>query len=271
MGVLNVTPDSFSDGGMHRDADDALHAGLRMAAHGADIIDVGGESTRPGAEAVSDDEQKRRVLPVIEALAERLRDTHPHCLVSIDTASADVAAAALDAGAMIVNDVTAGRDDRMLHLAAQRRVPIVLMHMQGEPRTMQTNPTYANVVRDVRDYLLQRADAAKDAGVAAEQIVIDPGIGFGKTLEHNLELLANLDTFVDTGYAVLLGASRKSFIARLEKSLGHDVSQADQRLGGTVATTALAVSAAVSILRVHDVQANRQARDVAFAIAQHGR
>ena len=243
MGILNVTPDSFSDGGRFFDVEDALKQGIAMAEEGADIIDIGGESTRPGAEPVDVAQEISRVVPVISALRERL-DTP----ISIDTTKADVAAAALDAGADIVNDVSAGRfDPRMLPLVSDRGVPVVLMHMLGEPRTMQQDPHYEDVTSDVRAFLVKRANDALAAGIAREKIVIDPGFGFGKTREHNLELLRNLRLITELGYPVLAGTSRKSFIgATLDLPVG-------ERLEGTAATVALAVSQGAAIVRVHDV------------------
>ncbi len=259
VGVLNVTPDSFSDGGRYPDVDAAVAQARRMIDQGADIIDVGGESTRPGAPRIGSDEQRQRVLPVVERVA------HNHGLVSIDTTRADVAAAALDAGAAIVNDVSAGRDDEaMFPLVAERGVPIVLMHMQGDPQTMQQAPAYDDVVGEVRAFLADRAFAAEAHGVARHDIVIDPGIGFGKTVEHNLALLAGLDRFVATGYPVLLGASRKSFMGKL-----LNLPDPADRVEATVATTAIAVMAGVRLLRVHDVKPNRHAADVTAAMLRH--
>jgi len=243
MGVLNVTPDSFSDGGQFLDADKAVKQGIRMAAEGAAIIDVGPESTRPGAESVSTDEQISRAIPVIESLAKSI-----NIPISIDTYNHEVAEAALDVGAAMINDITALADERMGRLAAQRHLPVVLMHMQGTPRTMQVEPKYDDVVGEVLDFLLARAKRAEGFGKPKERIVIDPGIGFGKTLEHNLELLRNIDKFVATGYRVLVGTSRKSFIGKIT---GRE-NPAD-RIFGTAATVALCVAAGVSIVRVHDV------------------
>lgn len=257
MGVLNVTPDSFSDGGRHTDVDTAAAAARSMLDQGADLLDVGGESTRPGAEPVDVDEQCRRVLPVIERLHDALAP-----LISIDTTSAAVAEAALDAGACMINDVSAGRHDpEMLALAADRGVPLVLMHMQGMPRTMQDDPRYDDVVEEVAGFLRERLDAAEDSGVRREQVVLDPGIGFGKRFEHNLDLLAQLDRLLATGQPVLVGASRKRF-------LGTITGEADptRRDAATAAVTALAVAAGVRLIRVHNVAANRHAADVAFAL-----
>ncbi len=260
MGILNLTPDSFSDGGLYLGPDQARGHALRMVEEGADIIDVGGESTRPGAPPVPAEEQIRRVVPVIEGLRLQLPAT---VAVSIDTRYAAVAAAALDAGASMINDVAAGRDDpEILHLAAARGCMLVLMHMQGTPMTMQRDPHYHDVVAEVRAFLLARAQTAEEAGVPRERIILDPGIGFGKTTAHNLALLAHLEQLVATGYAVLLGTSRKRFM----RSLCAEV-EPRELVAAICATTAIGVLAGVSYFRVHDVKANRQAADVAHAIA----
>jgi len=243
MGVLNVTPDSFSDGGEFFDTDKAIEHGLKMAADGAAIIDIGGESTRPDSAPVSVEEQVKRVIPVIEALSEKI-----DIPISIDTYNYEVAKAALDAGAAMINDITALSDERMGRLAAEQGVPVVLMHMQGTPKTMQVEPKYKNVVSEVLQFLLGRAKQAEQLGINKEKIFIDPGIGFGKTVEHNLLLLKNIDEFVATGYRVLVGTSRKSFIGALT---GKE--NPAERLFGTAATVALCVTAGVSIVRVHDV------------------
>ena len=256
MGIVNVTPDSFSDGGRFLDTEDALKQGISMAEEGADIIDIGGESTRPRAEPVDAAQEISRVVPVISALRERLGTP-----ISIDTMKSDVAAAALDAGADIVNDVSAGRfDPQMLGLVGGRRVPLVLMHMLGEPRTMQAAPSYEDVTEEVAAFLQERAQAARAAGIAADRIVVDPGFGFGKTREHNLELLRNLRRFTELGYPVLAGTSRKSFIgATLDLPVG-------ERLEGTAATVALAVAAGASIVRVHDVGPMRRVASMVEAV-----
>jgi len=245
MGVLNVTPDSFSNGGEFLDADRAVERGVQMAAEGAAIIDVGGESTRPASQGVAPDEQIRRVVPVIERLSKEV-----DVPLSIDTRNAEVAEAALDAGAGMINDITALRSDRMGALAGQREAAVVLMHMQGEPATMQVAPHYADVVEEVRRFLLKRAAQACSAGVAAERIFIDPGIGFGKTLEHNLLLLRQIGKFAACDYRVLVGTSRKGFIGSLT---GRDTPA--ERVFGTAATVAFCAAAGVSIVRVHDVAA----------------
>jgi dihydropteroate synthase len=259
MGILNVTPDSFSDGGRYLEVSAALAQGLKLAEEGAEIIDVGGESTRPGAESVEAEEQIRRVIPVIEALAAALPEDR---FISIDTTLAKVAEAAVQAGATLINDVSAGRDDpQMFQLAARYRLPIVLMHMQGTPKTMQDSPAYQDVVSEVLQFLQSRAEAAQRAGVAQEQILIDPGIGFGKRKSDNLKLLAHIDQFVATGWPVLLGTSRKRFMGQV-----LEVTDPTELISATVATTALGVMAGVKVFRVHDVRENRQALEVAWAI-----
>lgn len=243
MGIVNVTPDSFSDGGEHVEPDDAVKHGLRLIDEGADLLDIGGESTRPGAAPVSAEQEADRVVPVIRELAKRTKAP-----ISVDTMKASVAEAALAAGARIINDVSAATaDPLMLDVAASRGAALILMHMQGEPRTMQQNPVYGDVVHDVRAYLAARAEAAIAAGVDPGMIAIDPGFGFGKTLEHNLTLLRRLTEFTTLGYPVLAGTSRKSFI-------GHTLDlPVTERLEGTAATVALAVAAGVAMVRVHDV------------------
>jgi dihydropteroate synthase len=243
MGVLNVTPDSFSDGGRFLDKDKAIEHGVKMAADGAAIIDVGPESTRPGAKAVAINEQIRRAIPVIKELVKKI-----NIPISIDTYNPEVAEAALDAGATMINDITALADDRIAALAAERKVPVVLMHMQGVPGTMQTKPKYKDVVAEVLEFLLQRAEKAQRFGIPKERIFIDPGIGFGKTVEHNILLLKNVDKFVSSGYRVLAGTSRKSFIGKIT---GRE--NPAERIFGTAATVALSLAAGVSIVRVHDV------------------
>lgn len=258
MGVLNVTPDSFSDGGLHSAPEAALAQARKMAAEGADIIDIGGESTRPGAGRTPAEEQLRRVVPVFERLLEMDGEQQ----LSIDTTSARVAAEALEYGATMINDISAGRDDpAMFKLIAAAKVPCVLMHMQGDPATMQERPRYDDVVEEIRAFLLARAKAAQDAGVEAERIVIDPGIGFGKTRQDNLALIAGLGRFTDSGYPVLLGASRKRFMGAI-----CEVEHYRELVGATCATTAMGALAGVSIFRVHDVKENRQALDVAWAV-----
>ena len=245
MGVLNVTPDSFSDGGQFLDPEAAIAHGRQMVADGADLIDVGAESTRPGATAISADEQIRRIVPVIQKIA-----TLP-AIVSIDTTRAAVAAAALAAGATMVNDVSAGRDDaEMFPVVARRKVPIVLMHMLGTPQTMQDHPQYADVLSEVVQFLRERTVAAQSAGVTLDQILLDPGIGFGKTVEHNLTLLRRQDALVALGRPLVIGTSRKGFIGKITNE-----PDPAKRLFGTAATVAWSILHGASIVRVHDVRA----------------
>jgi len=254
MGVVNVTPDSFSDGGLFLDADAAIAHGKELAHQGADILDVGGESTRPGAEEVGVEEERARVEPVVAGLA-------GSATVSIDTSKAEVARAALDAGATIVNDVTALRHDPEIGaLCAERDAGLVLMHMQGEPRTMQANPTYDDVVEDVKAFLAERLEASVGAGVAEERIWLDPGIGFGKNLEHNLELLRRFGELRELGRPLVVGASRKSFLGKID---GSDV---DDRLGGTIAASIFAAAEGADVLRIHDVAEVAQAMKMAGAV-----
>ena len=248
MAILNVTPDSFSDGGRYFSTDAAVERGLELAAEGADLLDVGGESTRPGSDPVAPDEQCRRVLPVIE----RLRGKGLSIPVSIDTRSAHVAAAAFDRGADIVNDVSAMRDDAaMPALVAARRVPSVLMHMQGTPKSMQQAPEYVDVVADLLAFFRQRLVAAKSAGISADQIILDPGVGFGKSAAHNWEILRRLPEFHELGRPLLVGPSRKRFVRAIVGDKPEDV------LFGTAATVAACCLAGAHIVRVHDVRAMR--------------
>jgi dihydropteroate synthase len=249
MGVVNVTPDSFSDGGAFLEADAAIAQGRRLVAEGADLIDVGGESTRPGAAPVSEEEEIERILPVVAALAGDGKAT-----VSIDTSKLGVALAALDAGADYVNDVTAFRaDPDLAMLVAERGVDCCLMHMRGEPRTMQKDPRYDDVVSDVVAFLEERLAFAVGAGVPEERIHLDPGIGFGKTVEHNLELLRRLDEIAALGRPVVVGTSRKSFLGKIT---GRDVTE---RVPATVATSVIAYLNGARIFRIHDVAATRDA------------
>ena len=254
MGVLNVTPDSFSDGGQFHDLESAVEQGLRMADDGADIIDIGGESTRPGAEEVSEAEELRRVLPVIE----RLRVQGMQALISIDTSKAAVARAALATGADIVNDVTAGTDPEMLPLVAASRAGFIVMHMQGTPRSMQKNPHYSDVVREVGEFFRQQYSRVIRCGIDAMAVAFDPGIGFGKTLKHNLDLLRNLSLLRVEGRPLVVGVSRKSFIGKLIGS-----TDMTDRSGPTVALTALLRERGADIIRVHEVKTNRAALRVA--------
>lgn len=255
MGVVNVTPDSFSDGGLFLDAEAAIEHGLELAEQGAEILDVGGESTRPGALEVSAEEERGRIEPVVAGVAEA-----GHA-VSVDTSKSVVAEAALDAGASIVNDVTALRGDpEIAGLCAERGVSLVLMHMRGDPRTMQIEPRYEDVVDEVKAFLAERIEFAVAAGVSEERIWLDPGIGFGKTLEHNLELLRRLGELRELGRPLVVGTSRKSFIGKI------DGSEVGDRLGGTIASSVLAATEGADVLRVHDVAESRQALLLATAI-----
>ncbi len=256
MGVLNVTPDSFSDGGFFLDPERALERARRMAEEGADLLDVGGESTRPGADPVSEVEELRRVLPVIQRLRQAL-----DLPISIDTTKAAVAAEALAAGAEIVNDVSAGSaDPGMIPLVARTGAGIILMHRRGKPRTMQRRPRYGDVVTEVRRYLARRVEVALAAGIASDSIAVDPGIGFGKTVKHNLELLAGIQKIVGLGMPVVVGVSRKSFLGEI---LGLPV---QNRLEGTLAASLLAVAEGARIVRVHDVLSTVRALRVAEEI-----
>ena len=257
MGVLNVTPDSFSDGGEFFGVEPGVVQAEKMFDEGAQVIDVGGESTRPGSDPVSPEEELRRVLPVIQGILSACPDS----IVSIDTYRFSIAEAALDAGARAVNDVTALGDPRMAGLMAERGCPIILMHMLGEPKSMQQHPHYEDVVREVRDFLAERAQQAIRAGVELENIILDPGIGFGKTPEHNLKLLKRLDSLVELGFPVLVGVSRKSFLGKITSS-----EDPKSRLFGTVAANVLAYERGASLFRVHDVRANKEALAVAATI-----
>jgi dihydropteroate synthase len=257
MGIVNVTPDSFSDGGHFARTDDAVAHALRLSDEGADILDIGGESTRPGAAAVTVEDELRRVIPVIEKLAGKTA-----AALSIDTSKAAVARAAAAAGAEIINDVTALQgDDDMPRVAAESGCAVVLMHMQGTPRTMQLNPHYDDVVAEVAGHLAQRVAAARAAGIGPERIAIDPGIGFGKTVEHNMQLITGLGRFAALGHPVLLGASRKSFLA----TLAHCADVEDRDLP-TAVLTALGYGFGARLFRVHAVHANLQALRLAEAL-----
>lgn len=256
MGILNVTPDSFSDGGQHHALDAALAHARQMISDGATIIDIGGESTRPGAVPVSAEDEKARVLPVVKALA-----AESDILLSIDTTKADVARSALAAGAHIINDVSAtSADDAMAAVAAESGAGLILMHMAGDPRSMQDNPVYEDVVADVLEYLQNRVRAVEALGVRPEQVAIDPGIGFGKTLEHNLALMSNLEQFVREPYPVLIGVSRKRWI---EHITGREVGD---RLAGSLAGAMVCAQKGAAILRVHDVAPTRDALRVIDAL-----
>jgi len=259
MGILNVTPDSFSDGGMFFNERSAVEQALRMVKEGADIIDIGGESTRPGADSVSVKEEIKRVVPVIRALAKKVRVP-----LSIDTCKAKVAEEAVSAGASIINDISGLRFDRgMARVAAQHKVPVVIMHIQGTPGNMQMHPVYKALIPEIMDYLREGIDIALKAGVPENMIIIDPGIGFGKTVEHNLEIINRLDEFKGFEKPVLLGPSRKSFIGRLLGDL-----PVTERLEGTAAAIAIGISKGANIVRVHDIKEMSRVSKIADKIAR---
>ncbi len=262
MGIVNVTPDSFSDGGRFVEHKAAIAHALKLANEGAELVDIGGESTRPGADLVSVDEELARILPILKGLKEPGR-----CFgakISIDTRKAKVMSAAIEAGADIINDVSALQyDEDSLDVVARFSGPIILMHGKGDPKTMQDKPVYQDVVQEVYDYLAGRIQACGRAGIERSRLVIDPGIGFGKTLEHNLVLLANLEQFADLGAPLLLGASRKRFIGTLS---GEE--EAGRRAPGSIAAALAGVLQGVQILRVHDIKKTRQALDVWQAIEE---
>jgi dihydropteroate synthase len=258
MGIVNVTPDSFFDGGRYCDPQEAVAHAVRLIEEGADLLDIGAESTRPGAVPVDEEEERRRLIPIVEAIAKTVSVP-----ISVDTSKAAVARAALDVGAVMVNDVTALRGDgTMADVVADAEAGLVLMHMQGTPQTMQQSPHYKDVVSDIVQFLAERAQWAIDHGVARDRIVIDPGIGFGKTLQHNLDLLANLHAFRHLGFPLLVGPSRKGFIGQLTDQ------SVDARAWGTASVIALAVQEGANILRVHDVGPMKDVVNVAIAIAR---
>jgi dihydropteroate synthase len=262
MGVLNVTPDSFSDGGHYLDPDAAAERALAMEAAGADLVDIGGESTRPGSEGVSADEELRRILPVLERLRGKLRVP-----ISVDTSKSSVADAAAEAGAEIVNDVSGLRvDPELAAVASRRKLPLILMHMRGEPRTMQKGPFARDVMKDVNAGLRRSIAQARHAGVAASQIVIDPGLGFGKSYEQNFELIARLPELARMGFPLLAGASRKSFVGKAMGGVPKD-----ERAWGTAATVTASILGGAHIVRVHDVAEMAQVARVADAILHRGR
>jgi dihydropteroate synthase len=250
MGILNVTPDSFSDGGKYLNLNSAVARAKELIEEGADIIDVGGESTRPFSEPVSEEEELKRVIPVIKAIKEEF----PSVVISVDTYKSRVAEEALKAGAEIVNDISALRfDSRMIDIVKDFDCPVVIMHMQGTPKTMQINPVYNNVVEEVKSFLKERIDFLVDKGINFEKIIVDPGIGFGKTFEHNIELLKNLDSFHELNRPILLGHSRKTFIGKIINK------EPEMRDGGTVGVSIFAYFKKVHILRVHKVDLNKDA------------
>jgi dihydropteroate synthase len=257
MGVLNVTPDSFSDGGKFVGRDAALRQAEAMAADGAGIIDIGGESTRPGAQRVSEQEELDRVIPVVEAVRQTLSTP-----ISVDTSKAAVMREAVGAGASILNDIRALREEGTLAAAAELQVPVCLMHMQGQPRTMQIDPHYEDVVREVREFLVARAAACRDAGIGDDLLVLDPGFGFGKTPRQNLELLANLRQFTGAGLPVMAGLSRKSTLGEVT---GRGV---DERMSASIAAAVIAVMQGVRIVRAHDVRETVDALRVVAAVRE---
>ena len=259
MGILNVTPDSFSDGGAYPSTKSAVDRALIMIEQGAKIIDIGGESTKPGSERVPPIEQKRRIIDVISQLKKVIPN---NILISVDTTSSEVAQAAIDLSVEMINDVSGGTDDeKMMPLIAQNNLYYCIMHMQGSPKTMQDNPTYENVIEEIKSFLMAQAIKLTELGLEKNKIILDPGIGFGKTTNHNLEILNNLEIFSSLGFNTLLGASRKRLFSEISKE-----NNPEDRISGTCATSALGVVAGINIFRVHDVWQNKQAIDVAFNI-----
>jgi dihydropteroate synthase len=262
MGIVNVTPDSFSDGGEFLQADAAVAHGLELIGEGAQIVDVGGESTRPGAEPVTAEEELRRVQPVIERLAAAATGVQ----ISIDTSKASVAGASLDAGATLVNDVTALRGDRLMAgVVAESGAECCLMHMLGEPRTMQRDPRYGDVVDEVKAFLHERMEFAVREDIEERRLLLDPGIGFGKTVDHNLQLLARLDELASLGRPLVIGTSRKSFLGRIGGDRGARSEIGQRRLAATIASNVLALERGASVFRVHEVAPLREALEVAAA------
>jgi dihydropteroate synthase len=265
MGVLNVTPDSFSDGGLFLDADAAVARALKMERDGADIVDVGGESTRPGSQAISAEEELRRILPVLEKLRGKIKIP-----ISVDTSKSEVAEAAAAAGAEILNDVTALQNDpRIADVARRRKLPLILMHMRGRPRTMQKGPFAKDVVRDVLAGLRRAIAIARRTGLAKSQIIIDPGIGFGKSYSQNFELLARLPELAKLGFPILIGTSRKSFIGRALEGSQRDSAAKGGRIWGTAATVAASILQGAHIVRVHDVAEMSEVARVTDVLASH--
>ncbi|MDP2910999.1 MAG: dihydropteroate synthase [Candidatus Omnitrophota bacterium] len=256
MGILNVTPDSFSGDGIYQDIDKAVETGERLVQEGADIIDIGGESTRPGAQSVTIEEEIKRVVPVIKKLSKKIKAP-----ISIDTAKSEVARQALDSGASMVNDITGLESDpEMVYIIREFNASIVLMHIKGTPQTMQNSPEYGNLVQEIKDELRKIIDKAISNGIKKENIIIDPGIGFGKTLEHNLEILNRLSEFKELGMPVLVGPSRKSFIGKITGA------EPDNRVFGTAGAVAIAIENGADMVRVHDVKEIKQAVMIADAI-----
>ncbi len=259
MGVINVTPDSFSDGGLYFDKDNAVERGLELVKQGADILDVGGESTRPGSNPITPDEEMSRIIPVISEIRKKT-----HVLISVDTTKSEVAEAALEAGADIINDISAFRfDDRMPLIATETGVPVILMHMKGVPQNMQSNPYYEDLFQEIRCFLEERMATAEAYGIKRENIIIDPGIGFGKSLEHNLAIINNLNFLEGLDRPILVGLSRKSFIGKILNL------PPQERVEGTIASAVLSVLNGAHILRIHDVQSVKRAIIVAEAIMKN--
>ena len=259
MGILNVTPDSFSDGGSYPSSKSAVDKAMIMIEQGASIIDIGGESTRPGSERVSPIEQKRRIVDVISQL---VRVIPEKIIISVDTTSSEVAEVAINLGVGMINDVSAGKDDdKMMNLVAKHNLYYCIMHMQGSPKTMQDNPSYKDVVSEIIDFLESQSKKAIQQGINQDKIILDPGIGFGKKTEHNLEILKNLEKFANLGYHTLLGTSRKRILGEVSGE-----NNPSDRVSGTCATSALGVMSGINIYRVHDVWQNKQAIDIAHSI-----
>jgi len=260
MGVLNVTPDSFSDGGIYLDKKSAVQKGLQLIKDGADILDIGGESTRPGSHPVTAEEEKRRILPVISEIRKKT-----DALISVDTTKSEVLKSALDAGADILNDISGMRfDPKILGLASKQDIPVIIMHMKGTPRNMQESPEYDNVIQEIKTFLKQRITDALTAGIKKNKIIIDPGIGFGKRLKDNLKIISNLSAFSELGFPILIGVSRKSFIGDLLNL------SPEKRIEGTIASSLISILQGAHILRVHDVSSLKKAVIVAEAIMKEG-
>jgi len=260
MGILNVTPDSFSDGGIYLDKKSAVQKGLQLIKDGADILDIGGESTRPGSHPVTAEEEKRRILPVISEIRKKT-----DALISVDTTKSEVLKSALDAGADILNDISAMRfDPKILGLASKQDIPVIIMHMKGTPRSMQEGPEYVNVIQEIKTFLKQRITDALTAGIKKNKIIIDPGIGFGKRLKDNLKIISNLSAFSELGFPILIGVSRKSFIGDLLNL------SPEKRIEGTIASSLISILQGAHILRVHDVSSLKKAVIVAEAIMKEG-
>ena len=260
MGILNVTPDSFSDGGIYLDKKSAVQKGLQLIKDGADILDIGGESTRPGSHPVTAEEEKRRILPVISEIRKKT-----DALISVDTTKSEVLKSALDAGADILNDISGMRfDPKILGLASKQDIPVIIMHMKGTPKNMQESPEYDNVIQEIKTFLKQRITDALTAGIKKNKIIIDPGIGFGKRLKDNLKIISNLSAFSELGFPILIGVSRKSFIGDLLNL------SPEKRIEGTIASSLISILQGAHILRVHDVSSLKKAVIVAEAIMKEG-